>query len=777
MSSLHAKHGLRLALILIAGAASVTRAAQLEILAGSTITVLGSQKFLTLQNIPIYPGPGTASFRTGKTIDLPRATLAFSQYVDFFQNQEATGVVNVSNGASSLSFRLWLYDSLGNRRELPITLTTGVPGTTDCAGNDYCFGGPGDLPYCQGYGWDQGNGLIKYVGVVKVPSGAGTIIDCEAIGLVIFARLLVGDSDSDGVQNIIDKCPSVANASQTDSDADGIGNSCDNCASVFNPYQTDINSDGIGNACQPLRIDFQPVPPPNPAAGYLADSGLTYTSVRGYGWLGASTLQSRRRGIQADVRLDTFVFNASERVWEGNVPGGVYDFETAIGDAANPQGPQRLVSEGITIFNNVTTNTNQFLTGTAARQFVADGRLTVKIGGLAGNTAIGYLTATESAPAPYHARYVNFQPSASTIPIGFVADSGALYTASAGYGWDGVGPVPVRNRNFLGNLVLDTHAYVTGETRTWKLALPPDYYQVQIGVGDASAASGPASISVEGASWLSGAPLLSGEFLTLSARVLVVDGFLDVAVGEVGGTTPIDYVSIAALPLDFDADGVLNYADNCYELSNPTQTDSDRNGVGNACNSAEDADGDEWSDLLDNCPALSNPTQADADGNGVGDACNSAEDSDGDEWENSLDNCPVNSNPTQADGDHDLTGDPCDCAPTQGGAFAVPGEVANLLASGPETTQVTWSSQAASAGSATVYDVVSQALGDLSEVPPFEGSSCFAANTAALSVNDSRIPVLGSGFLYLVRAQNVCGVGTFGSGIGRSGLESGSTCP
>ena len=114
MSSRHATHVLRLGLLLIAGTASVARAATLEILTGSTITVLGSQKFLTPQNIPIYPGAGTASFRTGDTIDLPRASLAFSQYVDFFQNQEATGVINVSNGASSLSFRLWMLDSLGN---------------------------------------------------------------------------------------------------------------------------------------------------------------------------------------------------------------------------------------------------------------------------------------------------------------------------------------------------------------------------------------------------------------------------------------------------------------------------------------------------------------------------------------------------------------------------------------------------------------------------------------------------------------------------------------
>ena len=36
---------------------------------------------------------------------------------------------------------------------------------------------------------------------------------------------------------------------------------------------------------------------------------------------------------------------------------------------------------------------------------------------------------------------------------------------------------------------------------------------------------------------------------------------------------------------------------------------------------AGDPDGDDVSDVLDNCPAVSNPTQSDVDGDGIGDAC------------------------------------------------------------------------------------------------------------------------------------------------------------
>jgi hypothetical protein len=49
-------------------------------------------------------------------------------------------------------------------------------------------------------------------------------------------------------------------------------------------------------------------------------------------------------------------------------------------------------------------------------------------------------------------------------------------------------------------------------------------------------------------------------------------------------------------------------------------------------------------DCVDNCPFVSNPTQTDTDGDGVGDAC---------------DNCPLIANPNQADCDHDGVGDVC----------------------------------------------------------------------------------------------------------------------
>ena len=74
------------------------------------------------------------------------------------------------------------------------------------------------------------------------------------------------DSDSDGIVDCNDNCPSVSNPNQADADGDGIGNACDlnnnidtdgdgvanatdNCPGISNQNQADSDGDGIGDAC------------------------------------------------------------------------------------------------------------------------------------------------------------------------------------------------------------------------------------------------------------------------------------------------------------------------------------------------------------------------------------------------------------------------------------------------------------------------------------------------------------------------------------------------
>lgn len=97
---------------------------------------------------------------------------------------------------------------------------------------------------------------------------------------------------------------------------------------------------------------------------------------------------------------------------------------------------------------------------------------------------------------------------------------------------------------------------------------------------------------------------------------------------------------------DSDTDGIGNECDNCPYSANPTQADSDGDGLGDAC---------------DNCPQLANADQKDRDGDGVGDLC---------------DNCIGTANPLQEDANGDGYGDGCtSCSITRCGDFDASGGV------------------------------------------------------------------------------------------------------
>ena len=77
------------------------------------------------------------------------------------------------------------------------------------------------------------------------------------------------------------------------------------------------------------------------------------------------------------------------------------------------------------------------------------------------------------------------------------------------------------------------------------------------------------------------------------------------------------------MAIDRDEDTVLDGLDNCPMNANSSQTDTDNDMLGDACDPFldPDTDGDGIPDNIDNCPNISNPGQEDSDGDGMGDVC------------------------------------------------------------------------------------------------------------------------------------------------------------
>lgn len=142
---------------------------------------------------------------------------------------------------------------------------------------------------------------------------------------------------------------------------------------------------------------------------------------------------------------------------------------------------------------------------------------------------------------------------------------------------------------------------------------------------------------------------------------------------ETKNYSPVWRANPAYVP-DFDGDKVLNNDDFCPRISDSMQTDTDRDGLGDACdpnNDNRDAkegdiDADGVSDSLDNCVNLPNPKQEDSNADGKGDLCR---DDDNDGIIGSRDNCVQVYNPGQEDVNANRVGDACEFDKDRDGVF------------------------------------------------------------------------------------------------------------
>jgi hypothetical protein len=124
-----------------------------------------------------------------------------------------------------------------------------------------------------------------------------------------------------------------------------------------------------------------------------------------------------------------------------------------------------------------------------------------------------------------------------------------------------------------------------------------------------------------------------------------------------------------------------------------------------------------------------------------------------------------------------------DCNDADPGAIAAPALVSGLamdkITGG---VRLAWSSQASTAGSGTVYDLVSGGLSALRAEGGYGAASCVADDHTGAAYDDMRAdPTAGDGYYYLIRAENSCATASYGdSSISpdpRDDLDATGPCP
>ena len=132
---------------------------------------------------------------------------------------------------------------------------------------------------------------------------------------------------------------------------------------------------------------------------------------------------------------------------------------------------------------------------------------------------------------------------------------------------------------------------------------------------------------------------------------------------------------------------------------------------------------------------------------------------------------PNNANFMESDGD--CVQDALDCAPADATAFAAPTVIRNVQFASPASRS--WGSGQSTGGTGTFHDVM---RGSLAQFPVGSGTgeACLANGAADATLPEATVPAVGTGFYYLVRGSNACGVGTYGFTTS-SAERASTTCP
>jgi glucose/arabinose dehydrogenase/PKD repeat protein len=162
-------------------------------------------------------------------------------------------------------------------------------------------------------------------------------------------------------------------------------------------------------------------------------------------------------------------------------------------------------------------------------------------------------TATFARAAGFAAK-VNFQPAASPVPAGYVADSGAVFGARGNglsYGWNAV-TSETRDRDSASSPdqrfdTLDHMQKPSNPDARWEIAVPNGTYRVRIVSGDAGFIDSVFRIAAESTLVVSGTPTAANHWIDATANVTVSDGRLTISNAAGAMNNKLCFVEITQL--------------------------------------------------------------------------------------------------------------------------------------------------------------------------------------------------------------------------------------
>jgi cysteine-rich repeat protein len=460
--------------------------------------------------------------------------------------------------------------------------------------------------------------------------------------------VLSADTDQDGVFDLKDNCPNIANQDQSDMDEDGVGDACDppdcgnnvpegteicddgndvkgdgcepdctlsvdsdsdgvfdsidNCPSVSNPEQEDSDADGIGDACD------------NPLCGNEVKEGTEECDDGNVqDGDGCSSLCSIEEFSSGDIIITEIMYD----------PSSVED----------------KLGEWFEVYNTTSDDIN--MNGWVLRDSKKDYHVIASNGGLwvpASDYAVLGINSDvlTNGGVGVDYKYSNFGLSNTMDDILIEWNGEEIDYVE----YDGGVDYPKASGSSL-NLNKSSYSVQDNDfAENWCVSDTP------LGNGDKGT---PGSANIECPPVCGNGKLEAGEECD------------DHNLVEFDGCEPDCKKS-----KDTDSDGHYDALDNCPNVANPGQEDADQDGIGDVCDSPDCGNG-----VLEG-------TEACDDGNNVkGDNCEpdctASKDTDSDGIFDSVDNCPDISNPQQEDADVDGKGDVCD-APECGNIVKETGE-------------------------------------------------------------------------------------------------------